>query len=271
MSLTETLLREEIWCVWAYFQIGRERVLTISRWKILWQDTFLSMTYGRPPLNTGMPAQSPHHTQNLGGEGLPYIECMKLLCKTALDILQHRSLRPRRSRPLPEILELHNRLIDLSGHAKIHLKVLTACRSHRDHLEHWNFLLHMSYTSAELLRPRVEGGDLDIGQRFDLQSLRVGHLTDVVDAFLGLQNVMPTMKTMQVSAQNALSCALMLSNMRELSDSPAIRATLARFTSLLSKVHAGLGPSQSWSHGVLYQSRLRLFLNLPFTGITRIQ
>ncbi len=220
-------------------------MLTISRWKILWQDTFLSMTYGRPPLNSGMPAQSPHHTQNLGGEGFSYIECMKLLCKTARDILQHRSLRPRRSRPLPEILELHNRLFDISGQAIIYLKVLTACRSHRDQIEHWNFLLHMSYTSAELLRPRVEGGDLDIGQTFDLRSLRVGHLTDVVDAFLGLQNVMPTVKTSQVAVQKALSCALILGKMRELSDSPAIRAILERFTTLLSRDQADLRPSES--------------------------
>jgi len=115
----------------------------------VWQDSLISITYDRA---SSTPTISHHKSvHDSKPTCLSYIDCMKTLCETGLDIVRERTghIDPRRE--LARIKKHQEDLINMMEQALPHLKDATGCKSMRDQLEHWNLYLHRSYISSEQL------------------------------------------------------------------------------------------------------------------------
>lgn len=170
---------------------------------------------------------------------------MKMLCKTGLDIVQERTLSSADfHRELANMLKGQEDLTEISNQAAAHLREVTACRSIKDQLEHYSFHLHISFVTSELFRPLLKRQKLDTEETTRLREICIKSLGDTVTAFLGLQNVTPSVKTSWAVLQKALSSALLLGIIREPSANVAVRTLLERFMSVMLDLNSDLGPSE---------------------------
>ena len=175
---------------------------------------------------------------------MPYVECMKRLCKIGLDIVQERSHAPDFQRELSLIIKHRDELSGTMKQASHHLKEVTACRSMKDHLEYWNLYLHSSYVTSELYRSTLRRQKLESESMTNLRETCVDSLADTVEAFLGLQNLTAFAKTSWAAIHRALSSSLLLAIMKEPVKNRRVQPLLEKFMSVMSDVNSDLGPSE---------------------------
>jgi hypothetical protein len=217
--------------------------LTIGRWRIIWQDSLLSITYDRA---SSTPTMYSHHhlVQNPEAGRMSYVECMKRLCKIGLDIVLERAASPDFQRELSLIIKHRDELTGIMKQAAHHLREVTACRSMKDHLEYWNLYLHISYVTSELYRPTLKRKKAETESAVNLRETCIDSLADTVDAFLGLQNLTSFAKTSWAAVHRALSSALLLAILREPVKNQRVWTLLERFLTVMSALDSDLGTSE---------------------------
>jgi len=215
-------------------------------WRILWQDSLLSITFDRAPSSfmfASVQSQQRQASTTTPG-GLSYVECMKTLCSTGLHIVQERSISFDLHWEPSNMLKVQEELIDIIRNAAPHLRDVTNCRSIRDQLEHWCFDLHVSFFTSELFRPLLKHQKPNTEQMIRLREVCIENLAKTVNAFLGLQNVASSVKTSWAVLQKALSSALMLGILQEPLSDNRVKSLLDRFMAVMMDLNSGLGPSE---------------------------
>src|SRR2546423_5419050 len=109
---------------------------------------------------------------------------MKMLCKTGLDIVRNRTKPHDYEQQLLTIIYTGDELAGMMKQASPHLKDVTACKSMKDQLEHWNLYLHRSYITSELYRPTLKHSTPDSEAMAHFKATCIESLADTVDAFL---------------------------------------------------------------------------------------
>ncbi|KIX02215.1 uncharacterized protein Z518_08154 [Rhinocladiella mackenziei CBS 650.93] len=223
-SPDEMLLQEEVW------------------WRIVWQDSLLSIIFDRTPSTFTVTPQRPDSVSSHRTDNLSYVDCMKRVCAVVLDIIRDRSVSTDPRQEIPLILKHRDSLAAIGSRAAPHLVEVTACRSMRDQLEHWSFHLHVSYVTSELHRPALKRQQ--VYAEMHLRQACIDNLANTVNAFLGLQNVSSSAKTSWAPIHKALSSALLLGIMKEQAENQRVSMLLNRFLSILADLNSDVGPSE---------------------------
>ncbi|ETI27064.1 hypothetical protein G647_09746 [Cladophialophora carrionii CBS 160.54] len=213
-------------------------------WRILWQDSLLSITFDRAPSSFMFASAQSQQRQASAMTDMSYVECMKSLCSTGLHIVQERSISSDLHWEPSNMLKVQEEFADILRHAAPHLRDVTNCRSIRDQLEHWCFDLHISFFTSELFRPLLKHQKPNAEQLIQLRDICIESLAKTVHAFLGLQNVASSVKTSWAVLQKALSSALMLSILQEPLRDKRVKSLLDGFMAVMMDLNSGLGPSE---------------------------
>ena len=217
-------------------------MLTIKRWRVVWQDSLLSITYDRA---SSAPIAMHHQPiWTCASDGASYTECMKKLCKIGLDIIRDRSGSHDYEHELLVIIDRRDELAAMMKQALHHLRDATACRSMKDQLEHWNLYLHKSYVTSELYRPTLKRGAADSELKAHLRETCIESLADTVDAFLGLQNMTRFANQSWAAVHRSLSSALLLGILKEPNRNQRVRILLEKLITVMSEVTSTLDPSE---------------------------
>ncbi|KIW19497.1 hypothetical protein PV08_00069 [Exophiala spinifera] len=235
-------LREEIW------------------WRIVWQDSLLSILFDRSPATFTVASRRQHSASEISGN-LSYIECMKRLCAAILDIVRDRSVTGDTTQEVHLVLKHRDRLNAILADAAPHLTTVSACRSMRHQLEHWNLSLHLSYVMFDLHRAALRfHRDPALGH---LREACINGLAGTVNAYLGLQRVSSTTRTSWIAMQRALSSALLLGIIREHTKSSHVHALLQDLLTVMTNLNADTDPTEvpaPMARGIM---ALRIFLQGP--------
>ena len=212
-------------------------------WRIIWQDSLLSITFDQVPSTTPLSNRYLRRPLTLDTGFLSYNDCVKHLCKTGLDIVRERSTGFDSHRELSLVSKLQDELAGIHASAAPHLRDISRCRSNRDQLEYWNFYLHFSYITSEVCRPaikRKKASELPS----ELYKSCIAGLADTLRAYLGLQTVTVCARTSWAAIHRALSSALLMALMKEVVKTASTRTLLEEFTIVMLELNSDLGPSE---------------------------
>jgi len=169
---------------------------------------------------------------------------MKRLCKIGLDIVRERSGFQDFQHELLLIIRRRDELAGIMKQASHHLRDVTACKSMKDQLEHWNLYLHRSYMTSELYRPALKRQSADLESAADLRATCIESLADTVHAFLGLENVTSFAKQSWAAVHRSLSSALLLGILKEPSKNERVRLLLDRLIMVILDLNSSLDPAE---------------------------
>lgn len=178
-----------------------------------------------------------------------YMECMRTLCKTGLEIIHERNTQRDSKSEMGHIVETRKNLSNLLDEAADHLRDNKSCRSIKQQLEYWNLYLHRSYITSELCRPILrKRRNSDTNATDTPSSLRktcIESLANTVEAFIGLQNITQFASQSWAAVHRSLSSALLLGILREPSHNERVHGLLTRLVSVMSSINAGMEPLES--------------------------
>lgn len=178
-----------------------------------------------------------------------YIECMRTLCKTGLEIIHERNTHRDSKSEIAHLVETRKKLSMLLNEAADHLRDNKLCRSIKQQLEYWNLNLHKSYMTSELCRPILrKRGNSDAHSTDTSSSLRrtcIDSLANTVEAFIGLQNITHFASQSWAAVHRSLSSALLLGILREPSRNERVHGLLTKLVSVMSSINAGMEPLES--------------------------
>lgn len=216
-------------------------VSDLFRWRIVWQDSLLSITYDRA---SSTPTISHHRSaKEWETTRLPYTECMKILCSTGLEIVRERTHHSDFRLEMARIDSHRKDIEEMMEHAVRHLRDATACTTIKDQLEHWNLYMHRSYILAELHRTalRRKGTPPEL---IDLRATCIGHLADTVDAWLGLQNVTRFATQSWAAIHRSLSSALLLGILKQPQENRRVQLLLEKLIQVMSSINSSSDPTE---------------------------
>ncbi|OAL39162.1 hypothetical protein AYO20_01480 [Fonsecaea nubica] len=176
-------------------------------WRIVWQESSLALAFDRP---STLPIQ--RTPLNTGSSELSYIDCMKKICQIGIEIVRERSNRAAGQFSSEDISRHQDILNEMAQEAAPYLKDVTLCHTTKARLEYWSLYLHRAYVNAELYRTLLS----DRSSSPDDMDAYVRCLSGTVTGFLHLQVTAPAVKQSSIFVQRALSSALMLCTMDDL-------------------------------------------------------
>jgi hypothetical protein len=233
-------------------------------WQIIWQDSLLSITYDRASSTAKLESQLPPIQP---GKKLNYIECMRTLCKTGLEIIHERNTYRDSKTEIAHLVETRKKLGALLNNAGDHLRDKTLCRSIKQQLEYWNLYLHKSYIASELCRPilrKRRHSDSNVNDTAtSLRKTCIESLADTVEAFIGLQNITQFASQSWAAVHRSLSSALLLGILREPSRNERVHMLLTKLVSVMSSINSRMDPSESSAPITRSIEALKRFLPNP--------
>ncbi|OQD94884.1 hypothetical protein PENSOL_c023G01911 [Penicillium solitum] len=176
-------------------------------WMLVWQDTFLSFTYDRPPNIIDHSGAIPRAAESETGNA--FAECIFSLCQVLLD----RS-RQENSTTVAATLAFKQRIEAIWGSTKPFLMHKSRCRTLQDHLERLALCIHINYGITRLCRlviePQASGGAASFADVKELTSECLEYAAEAVRSFLDMHRLAATVCRSWAFVHNAVSCALTL-------------------------------------------------------------
>ncbi|CEN59305.1 hypothetical protein ASPCAL01757 [Aspergillus calidoustus] len=178
-------------------------------WTLIWQDTFLSFTYDRPPScsltrNCPMPSGSSY-------SGLSFQECIFKLChvileQTATDANRAESTRAASTSNYKRQLE------GIRDTAAQHLISKPHCKSLQDHLERLALGIHLGYAICRVIQLYIDSGIA--GNATDTMIVECKReAMQVIQCFLELHRFSARVCRSWSFVHNAVSCGITLQNL----------------------------------------------------------
>ncbi|KAK3070114.1 hypothetical protein LTR53_011014 [Teratosphaeriaceae sp. CCFEE 6253] len=209
-------------------------------WATIWQDSLLSMTYDRASTAGAewkMPL--PQHI----AEVEPYHATMYRLSKVSLDIVRDRAATMEPSEQYHRILQHRDEISDVMKESAEYLRDSRKCTSHEMFLEHWGLYLHASYALSELFRPAISpsasGSELS-----ELRQPCIDNLINVIESYLGLNNITTFARQSWAATHRALSSALLLGILGEHTRSERARRLISRFIAVIGDIAGSVDPEE---------------------------
>ncbi|KAJ5822981.1 Transcription factor [Penicillium robsamsonii] len=179
-------------------------------WMLLWQDTFLSFTYDRPP-NINKPSSSIPHDQDTS-PGLSFAECVCAICQVLLE-----RARQDHTETVTEILSFKSRMAAIFEDAAPFLRDKSHCRSLQDHLERLALNIHICYAVCRMCRLILESSSSEVhSPAVDVDSIKMECIdcaAQAVESFLDMHRLAATVCRSWAFVHNAVSCALTLQSL----------------------------------------------------------
>ncbi|KAJ5123594.1 hypothetical protein N7448_009691 [Penicillium atrosanguineum] len=176
-------------------------------WMLVWQDTFLSFTYDRPPNIINHSGAFPRAAESETGNS--FAESIFSLCQVLLD----RS-RQENSTTVPATLAFKQRIETIWGSTKPFLMHKSRCRTLQDHLERLALRIHINYGITRLCRlviePQAGGGAEFFADINELISECIECAAEAVRSFLEMHRLAATVCRSWAFVHNAVSCAFTL-------------------------------------------------------------
>ncbi|KAJ5536016.1 hypothetical protein N7513_009202 [Penicillium frequentans] len=178
-------------------------------WALLWQDTFLSFTYDRPPSTIKSSGNIPYDPSSNERGNHSFADCVMTLCQIMLG----RSQKDEDSESLTTIMGYKHRVERIldDDFAAPFLRNKARCRTPQQHLERLAFRIHFSYVLMRLLRLALDTSSLEPNR--DDEALKrecAMRASDAVQAFLEVHQLAPTVCRSWAFVHNAVSCAFTL-------------------------------------------------------------
>lgn len=173
---------------------------------LLWQDTFLSFTYDRPPSNINYTCTIPQSHEP--DTGYTFAEAIWTLCHALLDRARNESAE-RLDQPMVYLDRVNSIWDNLSPH----LTSKTDCRTLQDHLERLAVHVHISYASSRLsrlIRDSVsQSSPTEAPKNIAfLYNSCLRNAADAIECFLEMHRLSDTVCRAWAFVHNAVSCAL---------------------------------------------------------------
>ena len=169
--------------------IPYDRVFRRSRiwWAIVWQESLLGISYDRASAAVHLDTNTMLPPQYFGQTGA-YHTTMYDVCKVGLEIVSERARLMSPREQIARITEHRESMARIVSDAAEYLRDSRKCTTNRETIEHWGLYLHSSYIMAELCRPAISpNADAELVRLF--RSTCIDNLTNTVEAFLGLNNI----------------------------------------------------------------------------------
>jgi len=205
-------------------------------WAIIWQDSLIAITYDRASATTAGGTHTMPMPQTFTPIGA-YHAVMYPLFRVGLDIVRARATAPTSPHDFhARILHQRDEITHILRDAPDYLHDSRLCTSTRDTLEHWGLYLHSSYMLSELYRPALSPSQHpDITAAFKQPC--IDHLTNTVEAYIGLANITAFARQSWAALHRALSSALLLAILGEHHRNERARRLIARFVDVAEAVH----------------------------------
>ncbi|KJK63526.1 specific transcription factor domain protein [Aspergillus parasiticus SU-1] len=175
-------------------------------WTIVWQDTFLSFTYDRPPSTITMSCPIPYRQQT---EGLSFQESIFTICNILLNKARQETAGNLED-PQQSALKYKSQLEEVWDDAAPFLTDKARCTSVQDHLERLALGVHLGYGVCRLSRvylsemephsPLYNGAAMDCMNR----------AMQAIESFLDLHRFSASVCRSWAFVHNAVSCAITL-------------------------------------------------------------
>ncbi|KAF9887016.1 hypothetical protein FE257_010632 [Aspergillus nanangensis] len=199
-------------------------------WSLVWQDTFLSLTYDRPLSTLTMSCPIPYQPNT---EGFTFQECIFTLCHIILEKARQETAGTLHD-PAESMREYKRQLDSIGDNAAPFLADKTRCISLQNHLERLGLGVHLGYAICRLQRVYLSGVDpyptsiaVDCVQR----------AMHVVECFLDLHRFSAGVCRSWSFVHNAVSCAITLKSLGHipLEDQRKPEMLVQRLTTVLEK------------------------------------
>lgn len=221
--------------------IPRDVVFPRSKvwWAVIWQDSLLSITYDR---NAALDVNTMPMPQHYGPVS-SYHACMYRICKVGLDIVKDRAKIGSSREQVARINQHREEISNIMRDAKEHLRDSRVCTTSQETLEHWALYLHTSYAMSELCRPAISPRtSSEVIKSF--RQVCVENMVNVVESFLGLNNITFFARQSWAAVHRALSSALLLGIIGEHTRNDRARKLIARFISLMTDITSTVDPTE---------------------------
>ncbi|KAJ5825927.1 Zn(II)2Cys6 transcription factor [Penicillium riverlandense] len=177
-------------------------------WMLLWQDTFLSFTYDRPPSTTKSTSSIPSDPDSVSGYS--FAECIFAVCQVLLNRTCEEDCET-----LAAVLTSKRRLENILGSTVPSLVDKRRCRTLQDHLERLALRIHVSYAICRLCQLALQkasspmSDDPDIHTEI-LATECIDRATDAVEGFLDMHRLSSAVCRSWAFVHNTVSCAITL-------------------------------------------------------------
>lgn len=168
---------------------------------------------------------------------------MYRMCKIALDIVRDRAKVSSSREMLARINTHREEIAHVMRDASDHLRDSRTCSTSQETLEHWALYLHTSYAMSELCRPALSPRSSSEVVRA-CKAVCVENLVNVVEAFLGLNNITFFARQSWAAVHRALSSALLLGILGEHTRNERARKLIGRFITLMTEVTSTVDPTE---------------------------
>lgn len=193
---------------------------------LIWQDTFLSVTYDRPPSSVNMNCPIPYGQDT---EGHSFAESIFTICRILLDRTRQENAGTIKD-PLQSTFEFKLQLERVWDTAASFQISASYCASLQDHLERLALGVHLHYAICRLNRVYLDILDDNERSTSPVVTECTHHATGAIESFLDLHRLSPSVCRSWAFVHNAVSCAITLKSL-----SPRAEGFLARLIGVLEK------------------------------------
>ena len=211
------------------------RFPNFTRWMLVWQDSFLSLTYDRPPIATYIPGTVPQEYPP--GTGNSYASSVFLIGQMILERERDEMTIPHEVNTVAGLLEYKRRLHSVRDRAAPYLVDRARCRTLQENLERSALLVHVEYLVCRVYRfcLRCDDPAADQALRDSLASDYFASAAQVVQSFLDMYRLLPAVCRTWAFVHNVASSAIPLKNLPAVS-APLLESLVERFEPLVQKL-----------------------------------
>ena len=206
-----------------------------SRWMLIWQDAFLSLTYDRPPASL-----YPHGTIPVDGPpgtGDSFATSVFRICQVTLERQEHEVMAPGEIKSVEGLLRYKQQLQAVLQGARPHLVHKARCTTLQENLERAALHVHIGYLVCRTYRLCLDCEDSAADQtlRDSLAAEYLATATQVVQSFLDIYRLLPAVCRTWAFVHNVASSAIPLKELASVS-SPLLGDLVGQFKPLIRRL-----------------------------------
>lgn len=202
---------------------------------LLWQDSFLSFTYDRPPASLYIPGTVP--VDNPPGMGTSYATSVFRICQIILERERDETTRPGVVNTVESLLSYKRQLRGVLQEAQPFLRDKTQCTTLQENLERAALHVHIEYLVCRAYRLCLECDDRSADQalRDSLATEYLSSAAQVVQSFLDMYRLLPAVCRTWAFVHNVASSAIPLKSLASVSP-PLLENLVERFMPLVQRL-----------------------------------
>ena len=202
---------------------------------LMLQDCFLSHTYDRLPANPDLLGMIPDDIPQ--GEGDSYAKSVLKLTKLAVERTRDEAMRPGETTSIENMLAHRRGYQAVLEEAQPFLVDKAKCRTLQEHLERAALHIHLGYVDCRTYRLCLERDNTTVDQtlRDSIATEYLATATNVVQSFLGMHRLLPSVSRTWSFVHNVASSAIPLKNLKSVSGA-VLKRLVEQFEPLVQRL-----------------------------------